>query len=308
MNDLAGMSRASRQVMSRRQSLKTIAALGATASMAGCADIIPQDLGVAIAPTPLTDPAILNFALNLEYLEAEYYLRAVTGEGLGADLIGSFPGAVVGGRRVPFSNRFIRDLAEEIAADELAHVAFLRQAIVGDLLVEPSRPAINLRESFRAASAAAGLGADFDPFADELSFLLGAFIFEDVGVTAYKGASTLIASDAILESAAGILAVEGYHSGAIRTQLYIMGAGARRAANAISAARDALDGPADIDQGITDPAQPNIRANIVPSDDAAIAFSRTPEQVLKIVYLTPQDGVPAGGFFPEGVNGVVNFT
>lgn len=297
-----------RHVMSRRQSLKAIAAFGGTAAVAGCADLVPQDLGLAVAPSPLTDPAVLNFALNLEYLEAEYYLRAVTGEGVPAAELGPNPGPVVGGRRVPFQSRVVRELAEELAADELAHVRFLRSAIAGDPLVEPSRPAIDLDQSFRAASRAAGLGDNFDPFADEVSFLLGAFIFEDVGVTAYKGASPLIASDQILEAAAGILAVEGYHAGAVRTQLYLKGQQARAAANAISDARDLLDGPADLDQGLTSPVQPAAAANIVPSDPNAVAFSRTPEQVLKIAYLTPADGAAGGGFFPSGVRGVVNIS
>jgi hypothetical protein len=35
-----------------------------------------------------------------------------------------------------------------------------------------------------------------------------------------------------------------------------------------------------------------------------IAFSRTPGQVLNVVYLTPEK-VSKGGFFPDGVNGSV---
>lgn len=196
----------------------------------------------------------------------------------------------------------------EIAEDESAHVRFIRKEILGDLLVVP-RPPINFTDAFRAVGVSAGLGANFDPFADEVNFLLGAFLFEDVGVTAYIGAAKLIEEDEKLESAAGILAVEGYHADAIRTELYMMGGETRRLANVISAARDKLDGPTSKDQGVTGPGQPAAgNANVVPSDPNAIAFSRHPEEVLRIVYLTSNDNVSEGGFFPEGFNGVVDVT
>lgn len=247
----------------------------------------------------VTDAAVLNFALNLEYLEAEFYLRAVTGEGLDDDEIdGSGDlGRVSGGRKVRFETKLGRQYAREIARDERAHVRFLRAAL-GDAKV--ARPTISLDDAFTAAARAAGLvGPDdeFDAFADENSFLLGAFVFEDVGVTAYKGAAALISNKTFLEAAAGILAVEAYHAGLVRTVL--LAKGLADPAGRISDARDSLDGPADLDQGIVDAEG---RSNIVPTDENGIAFSRDVLQVHNIVYLTPE-ATDRGGFFPDGTNG-----
>jgi hypothetical protein len=249
----------------------------------------------------ISDAAVLNFALNLEYLEAEFYLRAVTGEGLKdnqIDGVGDI-GGVTGGHQVEFRDRLLKANATEIANDERAHVDFLRTAL-GDVKV--ARPAIDLDEAFTAAALAAGLikdGESFDAFGSEDNFLLAAFVFEDVGVTAYKGAAPLISNKTFLDAAAGILAVEAYHAGLIRASLQARGA--EDATVAISDARDSLDGDADLDQGLELDGEPNI----VPTDQNAIAFSRSAGQVLNIVYLNP-DSVTSGGFFPDGVNGDIN--
>jgi hypothetical protein len=268
------------------------ATMGATA-LAGSADAAPSLSAAA------TDAAVLNFALNLEYLEAEYYNIAVNGVGLADNMTGGRgkKGGVVGGRKVQFTSPVVASYAKEIAADELAHVKFLRTAL-GSAKV--ARPAINIQESFTAAATAAGViqpGQTFDPYADENSFLLGAFIFEDLGVTAYKGGAPLITNKTFLEAAAGILAVEAYHAGIIRTVLYSKGL--QDPVQKISDARDSLDGRKDRDQGIGTAAV----ANLVPTDKNGITFSRTTQQVHNIAYLTTK-AKGRGGFFPRGTNGV----
>lgn len=278
----------------RRQLLKTLAfgAAGATGigMLAGCGG---TDNGLAPG-AGVSDADVLNFALNLEYLEAEYYLRAINGTGLSAADAGAGAGAVVGGSAVPFVTQAFRQYAAEIAADELAHVRFLRQALGSSAV---SRPAIDLRNSFNAAAAAAGIGPAFNPFADEVSFLVGAFVFEDVGVSAYKGAARLLNNKDVLEAAAGILGVEAYHAGTVRTVLFNIGGAAVDSAQKISDLRDAAAG-SEKDQGVIVAGQ----ANIVPTDANGIAFSRSTAEVLKIVYL---GGTTQGGFYPSGLRGKI---
>ena len=127
-------------------------------------------------------------------------------------------------------------------------------------------------------------------------------------MTAYHGAAPLLTNKTYLDAAAGILAVEAYHAGIIRTTLYSLGiqtpgAGIAATVGKISDARDSLDGSTDDDQGIVNA---DGSANLVPTDpNTSIAFSRTTGQVLNIVYLT-KAAATKGGFFPNGVNGLVN--
>jgi len=301
MNSLPEISAADQPNVSRRSFLRHSGVAGAAALLGAGA----LGMGTARAGNPNIDFDILNFALNLEYLEAEYYLRGFNGQGLegnGVAVTGSGnPGGVTikANPQVPFTTPAFQQYAREIASDERAHVVFLRGAIAAAGGQPVARPAIDLQNSFNTLAMAAGLGSSFDPFANEVNFLLGAFIFEDVGVTAYKGAAPLITSSAILEAAAGILAVEAYHSGNIRSVLFSLGSSARTMAGQISALRAQLSGAND-DQGVLDRRG---QANIVLADGNALAFSRTPRQVLNIVY--GAQNVSSGLFFPNGLNGSI---
>ena len=324
--------------------------VGGLSALAACGnddDDTPSPTPTPVAtasptPTPSTAVAeadVLNFALNLEYLEAQFYSYAAFGVALDASLTTGTgtPGAVqmpsgTAGRprQVGFQDPIIAQYAREIAQDEIAHVRFLRTALGG---AAASQPAINISGdamgSFTAAARAAGVvGATgvFDPYADENSFLLGAYIFEDVGVTAYMGASPLLTTPSTLEAAAGLLAVEAYHAGLVRTILYRRGAtmaDLRTNAGRISDARDTLDGTAntgllnqggDRDQPLTGNTTSNAgnntgtASNIVPTDPNGLAFARSTGQVLNIVYLTPGTAATSGGFFPAGVNGTIRST
>lgn len=336
----------------RRRLLGNLGLIGAGAVMTACGGNVVGQVGTQQAGDDY-DATILNFALNLEYLEAAYYLAAV---GRLAELPGYSPEKVIlpagydgtdpskslyatkytgGGmsaQTVTKVTELVGAFADEIAQDELAHVVFLRTALESVGAPVADLPVINLDSSFKAAATAAasftsnGLGFDpnlFNPFANDTFFLHGAFVFEDVGVTAYKGAAKYITNPDYLEAAAGILAVEAYHAGSVRGFLYTSDSRAENRyggvdiwtiVRAISDARDFLDGTDnDLDQGIVgngglDTVQPMVHegpnglgANIVPTDGNAIAFSRTPLQVAKIVYLSPDAAVSEASFFPEGI-------
>jgi hypothetical protein len=278
--------------------------------------------GVAKAQAALTDNDILNFALNLEYLEAQFYNLAAFGVTIDK-LPTPIPVAVNGGTagtvtlkpsfaKVPFSNPTISDYAMETAIEEGKHVTFLQGAL-GTAAV--SMPNIDLYNSFNALAMAAGIGSAFDPFDKDADFLVGAYIFEDVGVTAYHGAAASITSGTVLSAAAGILAVEAYHAGLIRTSINQLDAGSGMLAGLtqkISATRSKLANPSGTpvdDIGLTTVnVSLNGSANLpattfVDADANSVAFARTPAQVIQIV--TGGSSTNKGVFFPDGLNGTI---
>jgi hypothetical protein len=322
------------KALSRRTFLAGAGA-AAAASVAGCSSD-----GVVTTTPQYSDADILNYALNLEYLEAQFYLYAATGKGLAAADTGTplgYSGSYTQGTvttsgniavgSVPGLSAAQQAILNEIAYEEQEHVRFLRTALGSAAVPMPSVDLTffsTLAVTAGIATANTGSGA-FSPYTSFDAFLTGAFVFEDVGVTAYAGAAPMISSAGVssgyLTAAAGILAVEAYHAGYVRTALTgrAIAAGSASAypylgyANQIEAVRadltvgntDAPSSSGSVETLLTLPsgtASPSAIA--AASGGTAIGFARTINQVLHIVYANATVGAKSGGFFPNGINSI----
>ena len=132
--------------------------------------------GFASAQAEDSDLEILNYALTLEYLEADFYNRGIDGGALS-------------GRELA--------LVTPIRDHEDAHVAALTSTIkdLGGTPVESPK-----------FTYPQGL------FDNKAKFLETASVFEELGVTAYHGQVTLVKNVDILGAAAAIAGVESRHA------------------------------------------------------------------------------------------------
>ena len=194
--------------LSRRNAIKNLGlggvALVASGTILAGTNVFNEEVVEASSRTNsmgVTDVDILNFALNLEYLEAEFYAYTTTGSGIPDKYLNGVgkEGSTTGGTQTVFSDQTLQTVAIDIADDEFQHVIYLRKAL-GSKAV--GKPTIKLDP----------LGST----ATENAFLTYARAFEDTGVSAYGAAATLIRSSAVLGVAARILATEAYHAGNIR--------------------------------------------------------------------------------------------
>src|SRR5579862_273692 len=188
---------------------------------------------------------------------------------------------------------------------------------------------------FGPLATAAGIAGSFNPFSSFDYFLVGAFVFEDVGVTAYAGAAPLISAAGVkagyLTAASGILAVEAYHAGYIRTAITggAIVAGSASAFPYIAAANQVADlramltvgnsgapgtatgntgapqSSTSVETALALPVALTDLSSIVAADpEHALGFARTINQVHHIVYGSASVGASKGGFFPSGTNSI----
>lgn len=185
------------RISPRRAAIKSLTGIGSKIAFTALPFALGSLLNKAYGQTQPTDVnGILNFALTLEYLEAEFYTKGVAATGL-----------IPAGTPAVAALTVIRD-------DENKHVAFLKSVLGTNAVAKPTF-------DFTAK------GTFPDPFAagNYDVFLALAQAFEDTGVRAYKGqAPNLMGNKTVLQAALNIHSVEARHASHIRQMRKARGA------------------------------------------------------------------------------------
>ncbi len=188
---------------SRRSALKNFASFTGKAALATLPIAFGSMFKKAYAGTRGTQDVfdVLNYALTLEYLEAEFYATSLTSPSL---LTGDIAMSI-----------------QTISKHETAHVNFLKEAITAAGGTPVDKPTFDF---------SGGKGTGDGPFKDAFSnlalFLAVAQTFEDTGVRAYKGrAAEIVGGEGVLTAALQIHSVEARHAAHIRYLRQQLGSG-----------------------------------------------------------------------------------
>ncbi|CAF2113633.1 unnamed protein product [Brassica oleracea] len=262
-----------------------------------------------------TDVDLVHFAMNLEFTEAEFFLKASTGKGLDAFNATLAKGGPppIGAKKAnldPITNRII----EEFGYQEIGHLR-----AIADMTGGIPRPLLNLtRENFAMfMDRAVGRRSNprFDPYTNSLNYLLASYYIPYVGLTGYVGAIPYLVYFNIKRLVAGLLGVESGQDGVIRTLLYERqnekveeygGVTVAELTNEISNLRNELGMCGIKDEGLFVPlwlgAENRTTSNILSANPYSLSYDRTPQEILRVMYGTGNERRPSG-FWPCGANG-----
>ncbi|PKA57848.1 Desiccation-related protein PCC13-62 [Apostasia shenzhenica] len=263
-----------------------------------------------------SDIDLLEFPLNLEYLEAEFFLFGAFGFGLDKEAPSIAAGGPppIGATKANLSS-IIHGIVAQFAFQEVGHLRAIKKSVEGF-----PRPLLNLSSTNFAEIIDEAfdqkLEPPFDPYVNDLNYLITSYLFPYVGLTGYVGTNPKLKSAHAKRLVAGLLGVESAQDAVIRTLLY------QRAwelvppynitvaefTGKISVLRNELGGDSVKDEGIVVPAKEGaegkIKGNVIAGDEYSMAYARSPEEILRIVYSSGSASKP-GGLFPNGGGGEI---
>ncbi|CAK8531537.1 unnamed protein product [Lathyrus sativus] len=262
-------------------------------------------------PKTYSDVDLLEFPLNLEYLEAEFFLYGSLGHGLdevAPELAEGGPPPI--GAKLAILGPLVKDIIFQFGMQEVGHLRAIKKTVRGF-----PRPLLDLSKSSFAKVMDSAFGQPlcppFDPYANEINFLIASYVIPYVGLTGYVGANPLLQNATSRKLVAGLLGVESGQDAVLRALLYERrvsavhpyGVSVAEFTNRISWLRNKLGKEGIKDEGLVD-MNSSYQGNILAGDEYSLSYPRTPEEILRIVYGSGNESVP-GGFYPHGADGYI---
>ncbi|XP_030947987.1 desiccation-related protein PCC13-62-like [Quercus lobata] len=274
----------------------------------------PVNGALNCGPIVADDTDQIQFALNLEFLEAEFFLNGALGHGLDSIEPSYAQGGPppIGATKANL-DPLVRQIFEEFAYQEVGHLRAIITRVGGI-----PRPLLDLSpQNFaKIFDEAAGfkLNPPFDPYLNTLNYLLATYVIPYVGLVGYVGTIPNLSKKSSLSLVASLLGVEAGQDAVIRTLLYERAEEkvlpyditVAQFTGYISRLRNNLAMCGIKDEGIIVPlylgAENLTDSNILSANTDSVSYARTPPEILRIVYGTGNEHVP-GGFYPHGGGG-----
>ncbi|XP_042497348.1 desiccation-related protein PCC13-62-like [Macadamia integrifolia] len=262
------------------------------------------------------DVDLMQFPLNIEFLEAESFLWGAMGYGLdkiAPELALGGP-SPIGARKANLDN-LTRAIITEFAFQEVGHLRAIESTVGGI-----PRPLLDLSAHNFAKLFDEAFGyrliPPFDPYSNSLNFMLAAYVYPYVGLTGYVGTNPFIKGYKTKALLVGLLGVESGQDAVIRTYLYERAkevvepykVTVEEFTDKISKLRNRLGMCGIKDEGVIVPpelgAENRTCSNVLSANYDSLSYARTPNEILRIVYGTGNEHIP-GGFYPKGGNGKI---
>ncbi|XP_017698338.1 desiccation-related protein PCC13-62-like [Phoenix dactylifera] len=278
--------------------------------------ICPSNPPAVSVPVLPYDVDLLQFALNLEHIECDWFLYGAFGYGLDAvDRELAMGGPPPIGAMKANLDHLTQRIIEEFGYQEVGHLRAIKSTVGGF-----PRPLIDLsvHNFAKIMDDAFGynLNPPFNPYINSLNYLLASYIIPYMGLVGYVGANPNIEGFVSKRLLAGLLAVEAGQDAVIRALLYERAKELVPTYNItvaeftirISNLRNELAKCGIKDEGLIVPvelgAESRICSNIISANDNSLAYRRTPAEILRVVYGTGNEHQP-GGFLPKGGSGKI---
>ncbi|XP_031407672.1 desiccation-related protein PCC13-62-like [Punica granatum] len=265
-------------------------------------------------PIKASDTDRVQFAMNLEFLEAEFFLNGALGHGLDSitPYLAKGGPPPVGAEKAnldPVTQRII----EEFAYQEVGHLRAIYTEVGGI-----KRPLLNLSAQNFAHIMDEAVGKKlqppFNPYRNSINYVLASYAVPYVGLVGYVGTIPYLSNFTAKGLIASLLGVESGQDAVLRALLYEKATQkvapynitVAEFTNKISMLRNRLANCGIKDEGVIVPrklgAENRTTSNILSADSYSRSYSRTPQEIVRIVYGTGSESKP-GGFYPHGANG-----